>query len=63
MSLFVFYHFLLTFLCRVHLKNSSNPTMRKPGTKTLVFQNHQLKMVISGFNGLIFHCVEYICKV
>ncbi|OWK56211.1 histone-lysine N-methyltransferase SETDB2 isoform X1 [Lonchura striata] len=31
----------------VHLKNSSNATMRKPGTKTLVFRNHQLKMVHS----------------
>lgn len=30
-----------------HLKNSSNATMRKPGTKTLVFRNHQLKMVQS----------------
>ncbi|NWT96613.1 SETB2 methyltransferase, partial [Urocynchramus pylzowi] len=28
----------------VHLKNSSNATVRRPGTRTLVFCNHQLKM-------------------
>ncbi|NXC03564.1 SETB2 methyltransferase, partial [Orthonyx spaldingii] len=31
----------------VHPKNSSNATMRRPGTRTLVFHNHQLKMVHS----------------
>lgn len=62
MGLFVFYNFLLTFLYRVHPKNSSNATARRPGTRTLVFRNHQLKMVIiSGFNRLIFHCAEYVC--
>ncbi|NWV53115.1 SETB2 methyltransferase, partial [Daphoenositta chrysoptera] len=30
----------------VHPKNSSNATARRPGTRTLVFHNHQLKMVI-----------------
>lgn len=60
MGLFVFYHFLLTFLCRVHQKNSSNAAVRRPGTRTLVFRNHQLKMVISGFNRFIFPCVEYV---
>lgn len=47
MGLFVFYNFLLTFLYRVHPKNSSNATARRPGTRTLVFRNHQLKMVHS----------------
>ncbi|NXO87717.1 SETB2 methyltransferase, partial [Sitta europaea] len=28
----------------VHLKNSSNATVRRPGLTTLVFRNHQLKM-------------------
>ncbi|NWT18305.1 SETB2 methyltransferase, partial [Vireo altiloquus] len=28
----------------VHAKNSSNATVRRPGTRTLVFRNHQLKM-------------------
>ncbi|XP_068866999.1 histone-lysine N-methyltransferase SETDB2 [Aphelocoma coerulescens] len=31
----------------VHPKNSSNATARRPGTRTLVFRNHQLKMVHS----------------
>ncbi|NXT66162.1 SETB2 methyltransferase, partial [Chaetops frenatus] len=31
----------------VHLKNSSNAIVRSPGTRTLVFRNHQLKMVIT----------------
>ncbi|XP_037999520.1 histone-lysine N-methyltransferase SETDB2-like [Motacilla alba alba] len=31
----------------VHQKNSSNATVRRPGTRTLVFHNHQLKMVHS----------------
>ncbi|XP_039572543.1 histone-lysine N-methyltransferase SETDB2-like isoform X3 [Passer montanus] len=31
----------------VHLKNSNNATVRRPGTRTLVFCNHQLKMVHS----------------
>ncbi|NXY59757.1 SETB2 methyltransferase, partial [Callaeas wilsoni] len=31
----------------VHLKNSNNATVRRPGTRTLVFRNHQLKMVIT----------------
>ncbi|XP_063248133.1 histone-lysine N-methyltransferase SETDB2 isoform X2 [Prinia subflava] len=31
----------------VHLNNSSNATVRRPGTRTLVFRNHQLKMVHS----------------
>ncbi|NXU39347.1 SETB2 methyltransferase, partial [Drymodes brunneopygia] len=31
----------------VHLKNSSNAVMRRPGTRTLVFCSHQLKMVIT----------------
>ncbi|NWR51140.1 SETB2 methyltransferase, partial [Regulus satrapa] len=31
----------------VHLKNSSNATVRRPGTRTLVFCNHQQKMVIT----------------
>ncbi|NWH38554.1 SETB2 methyltransferase, partial [Chloropsis hardwickii] len=31
----------------VHLKNSSNATVRRPGTRTLFFCNHQLKMVIT----------------
>ncbi|XP_064264881.1 histone-lysine N-methyltransferase SETDB2 isoform X4 [Passer domesticus] len=31
----------------VHLKNSNNATVRRPGTRTLVFRNHQLKMVHS----------------
>uniref|UniRef100_U3K128 Histone-lysine N-methyltransferase SETDB2 n=1 Tax=Ficedula albicollis TaxID=59894 RepID=U3K128_FICAL len=31
----------------VHLKNSSNATVRRLGTRTLVFRNHQLKMVHS----------------
>ncbi|KAL2310895.1 hypothetical protein Nmel_002575 [Mimus melanotis] len=43
----------------VHLKNSSNATVRRPGTRTLVFRNRHLKMVISGFNRFIFHCAEY----
>ncbi|XP_063248135.1 histone-lysine N-methyltransferase SETDB2 isoform X4 [Prinia subflava] len=30
----------------VHLNNSSNATVRRPGTRTLVFRNHQLKMVV-----------------
>lgn len=61
MGLFVFYHFLLTCLYRVHLENSSNATVRRPGSRTLVFRSHQLKMVISGFNRFIFHCAEYVC--
>ncbi|XP_062343675.1 histone-lysine N-methyltransferase SETDB2 isoform X2 [Cinclus cinclus] len=31
----------------VHLKNSSNATVRRPGTRTPVFHHHQLKMVHS----------------
>ncbi|NXO66494.1 SETB2 methyltransferase, partial [Phainopepla nitens] len=31
----------------VHLKNSSNATVRRRGPRTLVFHNHQLKMVIT----------------
>ncbi|NXX26828.1 SETB2 methyltransferase, partial [Nicator chloris] len=31
----------------VHLKNSSNATVRSTGTRALVFSNHQLKMVIA----------------
>ncbi|NXK62323.1 SETB2 methyltransferase, partial [Sylvietta virens] len=31
----------------IHLKNSSNATVSRPGTRTLVFCNHQLKMVIT----------------
>ncbi|NWS89371.1 SETB2 methyltransferase, partial [Toxostoma redivivum] len=31
----------------VHLKNSSNATVRRPGTRTLVFRNQQLKVVIT----------------
>ncbi|NXS28783.1 SETB2 methyltransferase, partial [Pomatostomus ruficeps] len=34
-------------LTLVHPKNSSNTTVRRPGTRTLVFHNHQLKMVIT----------------
>ncbi|XP_030912644.1 histone-lysine N-methyltransferase SETDB2 [Geospiza fortis] len=30
----------------VHQKNSSNAAVRRPGTRTLVFRNHQLKMVV-----------------
>ncbi|NWU28763.1 SETB2 methyltransferase, partial [Dyaphorophyia castanea] len=30
----------------VHPKNSSNAIVRRPGARTLVFRNHQLKMVI-----------------
>lgn len=55
------YNFLLNFLYRVHLKNSRNATVRELGARTLVFRNHQLKMVISGFNRFIFHCAEYVC--
>ncbi|NXB67743.1 SETB2 methyltransferase, partial [Struthidea cinerea] len=33
----------------VHPKNSSNTTARRRGTRTLVFRNHQLKMVIIPF--------------
>ncbi|KFP95101.1 Histone-lysine N-methyltransferase SETDB2, partial [Haliaeetus albicilla] len=37
--------------------NLSIATSRRPGTRTVVFHNHHLKMVIiiSGFNRLIFH--------
>lgn len=60
MGLFVFCHFLLTFLYRVLPRNLSIATSRRPGTRTVVFRNHHLKMVIiiSGFNRLIFHCAE-----
>ncbi|KFP20926.1 Histone-lysine N-methyltransferase SETDB2, partial [Egretta garzetta] len=35
--------------------NLSITTMRRPGTRSVVFHHHQLKMVIIGFNRLIFH--------
>ncbi|NWV31483.1 SETB2 methyltransferase, partial [Grantiella picta] len=34
----------------VHPKKSSNATVRGPGTRTVVFQNHQLKMCITVFS-------------
>ncbi|KFU90697.1 Histone-lysine N-methyltransferase SETDB2, partial [Chaetura pelagica] len=43
--------------------NLSIATMRRPGTKAVVFRNRQLKMVIirSGFNRLISYCADYVC--
>lgn len=63
MGLFVFYNFLLTFLYRVHPRNLSIGTSRRPGTRTVVFHDRELNMVIiiSGFNRFIFHCAEYVC--
>lgn len=51
---------IIFFLYRVHLKNSRNATVRGLGTRTLVFRNHQLKMVISGSKRFIFRCAEYV---
>ncbi|CAN8196032.1 unnamed protein product [Coccothraustes coccothraustes] len=34
----------------VHQENSSNAAVRRPGTRTLVFCNHQLKMRITAFS-------------
>ncbi|NXI80867.1 SETB2 methyltransferase, partial [Rhipidura dahli] len=34
----------------VHPKNANNATVRRPGTRTLVFRNHQLKLVIITFS-------------
>ncbi|NWI42218.1 SETB2 methyltransferase, partial [Picathartes gymnocephalus] len=39
----------------VHLKNSSNAVVRRQGTRTLVFRNHQLKMVITFSFGTQVH--------
>lgn len=64
MGLFVFYNFLLTFLYRVHPGNLRIGTSRRPGTRTGFLHNRNLNMVIiiTGFNRLIFHCAEYVCK-
>lgn len=63
MGLFVFYNFLLTFPYRVHPRNSSIATARRPGTRTAGFHSHPLKtvIIISGFSRLIFHRAEYVC--